>query len=151
MKNKELYKRYSTDNFNRLIGEVQRLSNVSVAPPLQLINTVGGAVLLLPNQWFFAGIGATSGTAYTFTELQPDGNGNFNVKENGLQGTGSNNPAYEINAATVTSGTVVKMFKGLTSEYLFEHPQGTGGTASGTTYSGGCGIRITGTTISFKN
>lgn len=91
-------------------------------------------------QSFLAKItGGSAAAGYTWEEVLSKGDGTFqDLGNNGRHGT-SANLAYELNANSVPSGTIVRLFHGKHAEMLFAWEGSTSGSSSSSSSSSSSG------------
>jgi hypothetical protein len=132
--------RYSKEDFNSLIHEVERLGRMSVESPLELVSGPNGLMFRFVSPCFWAEITGGDASGYDWSEVQTTGSCTFTTVTGGRSGTASLNPAFEVNGHTVGAGEIVWLTPGYNGEFLFEQ-DGNAGTV--TSITEGTGIVCT--------
>jgi hypothetical protein len=109
----------SATELNRVMDEVERSSRMTVEYPLELINQSGGMNLRLVDPEIWAKITDSDSGQYGWEEWEAIAGATFQKRPGGKSGTTDQDFAYEINGATVATGTIVKLAPGFTGEWVF--------------------------------
>lgn len=122
-------KAISATDFNNLLSEVKAMANLSTEPPLEIVQ---GQLRLVP-QSFWAVIqskgeassgpetvGCCQADRFGWQEIQPVGDGTWELLDGGRAGTPDLNPGYELNGNCIDVGSIVRIRPGYESEFLFD-------------------------------
>lgn len=109
------------EDYQRLAAAAEKVANLRVAAPLELIDIPGAYMLRLsrtPETWIKI-TGAPSGTAYAWTEQVPQSGGTW--ADGPRSGTTSVDPAYEANGSTaVPANRIVRARRNDGGAWIFE-------------------------------
>lgn len=131
----------SLSELTRIVGELERLANFTVQPdcPIRLVANATGYHLLYEHDYFLAEV-LSGSNPYAWREVTMS-EGVAEEKTDGLSGTATANPLYELNGFAGAVGMVVRAFRGIYGvtqgqEWLFEVG---GATVAGDDCGPGCG------------
>lgn len=133
----------SLSELTRIVGELERLANLTVQPdcPIRLVANATGYHLLYEHDYFLAEV-LSGSNPYAWREVTMS-EGVAEEKTDGLSGTATANPLYELNGTwNVEAGTIVRAFRGIYGvtqgqEWLFDVGSAVAG--EGSDCGPGCG------------
>lgn len=130
---------------NWISDQLERIQNIR-GEGIELLTTDGSISLReAGGGCIYASLDSGGNGGHSWHEVTPGTAGTFVTTPQGMSGTTSDKPAFELNNKTVASGKVVKICPGYDSEWLFEYIAS--GCSANITASASCIGAITGVTF----